>query len=283
MSLIIEFKGFTLPTYTQVPDDLFDFLLPTLNEAELKVLLYIIRRTLGFKKHQDQISLSQIEKGTKHDRGVGLSKRTIIRALQSLEKRNCIFIHREKDDQGINLINMYSLKLVNGTQKYYTTDGGVTHDTTPLSDTGDTTKSGGSDISGMRGSVTSVTQQQKEYIQQKAVEPPAASFEKGKEGKIPQDMLEHIAKACAVLSDINGFDPFLYVKAHIKAGIPPEVTLYVLNEFIKYKDSVKEFWAYGQTVLKRQYAKHNYQQELAKHYELKNQHATLKRIFKKER
>ena len=278
-----EFKGFTLPTYTQVPDDLFDFLLPTLNEAELKVLLYIIRRTLGFKKHQDQISLSQIEKGTRHDRGVGLSKRTIIRALQSLEKRNCIFIHRDKDSQGVNCINMYSLKLINGSPKYYTICGGATNDTTPRGDTGDTTKSGGGDNDDIRGGVTSVTQQQTEYIQQKAVEPSAAFLGKGKEGKIPQDTLEHIAKVCAVLSDAKGFDPFLYVKAHVKAGIPPEVTVYVLNEFMKYKDSIQDFWAYGQTVLKRQYAEYNYQQELAKHYALKNHPAALGRIFKKER
>ena len=36
---------------------LFDELLPYLSEAELKVLLYIVRRTFGFKKEADAISV----------------------------------------------------------------------------------------------------------------------------------------------------------------------------------------------------------------------------------
>jgi hypothetical protein len=46
----IRFKGYTSPNYTQVPDELFDEQLPHLSGAELKVLLYIMRRTFGFKK-----------------------------------------------------------------------------------------------------------------------------------------------------------------------------------------------------------------------------------------
>ncbi len=47
---LLRFKGFISPRYTQVPDALFDELMAYLSGAELKVLLYIIRRTLGFKK-----------------------------------------------------------------------------------------------------------------------------------------------------------------------------------------------------------------------------------------
>jgi len=54
------FQGFRSPNYTQVPDELFDELMSTLSGAELKVLLYIIRRTFGFKKGSDTISLSQM-------------------------------------------------------------------------------------------------------------------------------------------------------------------------------------------------------------------------------
>src|SRR5438046_638004 len=77
-----EFTGFSAPRYTQVPDELFDILLPILTEAELKVTLYIIRRTFGFKKDSDDISFRQLEKGitTKDgkvlDRGTGLSKKS---------------------------------------------------------------------------------------------------------------------------------------------------------------------------------------------------------------
>ena len=44
------FRGFDSPNYTQVPDILFDERMAHLSGAELKVLLYIIRRTFGFKK-----------------------------------------------------------------------------------------------------------------------------------------------------------------------------------------------------------------------------------------
>ena len=44
-----RYEGFSEPNYTPVPDDLFDLIAPNLTESELRVLLYIIRRTFGFK------------------------------------------------------------------------------------------------------------------------------------------------------------------------------------------------------------------------------------------
>src|SRR5687767_7341395 len=94
------FTGFRSPNYTQVPDELFDELLVELSGAELKTLLYIIRRTFGFKRDSDSISLSQMLHGiTKHDgtpldRGIGLSKPTLLQALRSLEERQIILTER---------------------------------------------------------------------------------------------------------------------------------------------------------------------------------------------
>ncbi len=48
--------------FTRVPDEFFR-LLPQLGEAELKVLLYIIRRTYGFGKDRDAISYDQFLRG----------------------------------------------------------------------------------------------------------------------------------------------------------------------------------------------------------------------------
>ena len=76
-----------------MPDQLFDELLHRLSGAELKVLMYIIRRTFGFKKQSDDISLAQLVGGIKTkdgrilDRGTGLSKSSVVRALNSLEKK----------------------------------------------------------------------------------------------------------------------------------------------------------------------------------------------------
>jgi Bacteriophage replication protein O len=78
------FRGYAGPNYTPVPDELFDEQLPDLSGAELKVLLYVIRRTFGFKRESDNISLSQMLNGLRTrdgrvlDRGVGLSKKTLL-------------------------------------------------------------------------------------------------------------------------------------------------------------------------------------------------------------
>ena len=48
-----KFQGFDSPTTTPVPDQFLDtllFFLTDLTDPELRVLLYIIRRTFGFKK-----------------------------------------------------------------------------------------------------------------------------------------------------------------------------------------------------------------------------------------
>ena len=99
-----KFIGFSLPTYTQVPDELFDILLPDLTEAELKVLLYIIRRTLGSKKEWEQITIKEI--GEKCGKG----KMSILRAIKSLKQKNYINVTEQRDDKGRNTANLYSLR-----------------------------------------------------------------------------------------------------------------------------------------------------------------------------
>jgi len=90
------FEGFDEPTYTQVPDSFFDIVAPQLTEAELKVMLFIIRRTFGFKKQTDSISLSQMVEGmTSRDgrrinRGAGVSRSSAIRAVRGLVQRRLV-------------------------------------------------------------------------------------------------------------------------------------------------------------------------------------------------
>ncbi|MBA4116376.1 MAG: replication protein [Rubrobacter sp.] len=102
-----KFAGFKNPNYTLVPDEVFDELLTRLSGAELKVLLYVIRRTFGFKKDFDNISLSQMlngivrKDGSALDRGVGLSKPTLLQALRSLQDKNIIATERRRSaDKG---------------------------------------------------------------------------------------------------------------------------------------------------------------------------------------
>jgi DNA-binding transcriptional ArsR family regulator len=109
------FGGFSNPNYTMVPDQLFDELLPELSGAELKVLLYIIRRTFGFKRESDAISISQLlggittADGRVLDRGVGLSKPALLAALRSLTEKGIIISERQQSAQRGNEPTVYCL------------------------------------------------------------------------------------------------------------------------------------------------------------------------------
>lgn len=69
---------------TQVPNEILDTFLPVLKEAELKLLLVIIRQTFGWRKKKDRISHSQLIQKT------GLAKRTITEGLTSLCEKDII-------------------------------------------------------------------------------------------------------------------------------------------------------------------------------------------------
>lgn len=113
----LAFQGFQAPNYTMVPDELFDVLLPHLSGAEIKVLLYIIRRTFGFKKQSDDISLNQICRGitTKDkrilDHGTGLSQSTVQVALKGLTEKNIIVATRRASREKGNEPTTYSLNI----------------------------------------------------------------------------------------------------------------------------------------------------------------------------
>ncbi len=117
---IERFKGFHKPNTTNTPDELFDRFLTELTHAELKVLLYIVRRTFGFKKDHDHISLKQISEGitTKAghvlDRGAGVNRRTAIRVVKRLEEKGLITVRRMKSEDGYNSVNAYSLRFREG-------------------------------------------------------------------------------------------------------------------------------------------------------------------------
>jgi predicted transcriptional regulator len=112
-----KFIGFASPRYTQVPDELFDDLLPDLTGAELKVLMYVIRRTFGFKRDSDHISLSQMVQGITRkdgsilDRGTGLTKESVIKAARSLVDKGILVRTRVTSvDKGFESTE-YSLKI----------------------------------------------------------------------------------------------------------------------------------------------------------------------------
>lgn len=108
--------GLDDPNGTIVPDAVLDYLMPQLTGAELKVLLYIIRRTFGWKKDHDRISLAQLtdgitrRDGTVVDRGTGLSKNSVIAALKALVELGIVVAEHNTSPQHGHEPTTYALR-----------------------------------------------------------------------------------------------------------------------------------------------------------------------------
>ncbi len=106
------------PTTTPTPDEIFDEWLDVLGHAELRVLLYIVRRTFGFgKRGGDSISFAQFLEGITTrdgrvlDKGCGVRNRTnLSRALASLEARGLIRSHKRLAAPGDKAVTVYALR-----------------------------------------------------------------------------------------------------------------------------------------------------------------------------
>jgi hypothetical protein len=116
MTKDFRYKGFTSPNGTIVPDDVFDVLAPELTEAELRVLLYVIRKTFGWKKNEDAISISQMVNGVKTrdgriiDKGTGMSKSAVWRGANGLVAKGILNRQQSQSENGEYETNVYSLR-----------------------------------------------------------------------------------------------------------------------------------------------------------------------------
>ncbi len=86
-------SSYVIPTTTPVPDDVFDLLMPQLTGAELKVLLYLCRRTFGFQQDAANISLGHLMRGT------GLSRESVTLAVHDLEAHGVIVSSQEQGSE----------------------------------------------------------------------------------------------------------------------------------------------------------------------------------------
>lgn len=113
------FPGFNEPQFTLTPDILFDELAPALSECELRVLLYIIRRTFGFKKSADLISINQMafgittRTGKVLDRGTGMSRTSVIKGAKLLAAKGIIVSAPTRDEKGGFTATAYRLRFRN--------------------------------------------------------------------------------------------------------------------------------------------------------------------------
>lgn len=100
-----DLGGILVPAAFQVPNEVVDDgWLAELGGAEVKVLLYIIRKTFGFNKIAgDRIPLSQIIGGA------GLARQSAISAIRVLEQCRLIRVVRGMSPDGTRKINFYQL------------------------------------------------------------------------------------------------------------------------------------------------------------------------------
>ena len=133
-----EKHNILIPNSTQIPNVISDLIMPRISEAEMRCLNYICRRTYGFQKERDRISLSQFINGIKSrdgrrlDYGAGLSRPSVVEALRNLLGANLIKtiptpkgnyyeinleLFRDKDNEEIEKIADEVVKKVNQLRK----------------------------------------------------------------------------------------------------------------------------------------------------------------------
>ncbi len=89
--------------FTVIDNFILDYIMPNVSPTEWKVLCFIIRKTVGWQKAEDKLSISQIKEGT----GIN-SRTTISNAVSNLEKAGYILVHRPADQKTPNTYSLNS-------------------------------------------------------------------------------------------------------------------------------------------------------------------------------
>jgi len=106
---------FDLPQYTQIPNVVIDEIMAKVSGSEMKVLIYIVRRTLGFHRTEARITIAQIcdgyrtSDGTRRDGGTGLSRRAVFACLNTLEEAGYIVRRMHEGKNGITMPSTYTI------------------------------------------------------------------------------------------------------------------------------------------------------------------------------
>jgi len=98
--------AFEKPNFTRVPNEFFDKYLHKLSGLAVQVFLIIVRKTEGFHKKKDNISLTQLEKSS------GLARNSVIKAVKELVEKDMITVLKIK-----NRTNTFSIKFKEGSAR----------------------------------------------------------------------------------------------------------------------------------------------------------------------
>lgn len=94
-----------IPNTASIPNILFDYWMNRLSPAEFKVLMCIARKTYGFNKGVDRISIGQIEKMT------GLSRKGITKNIESLISYGLVNKLKSKTIDGDDAPNQFEINI----------------------------------------------------------------------------------------------------------------------------------------------------------------------------
>lgn len=98
------------PNYTQVPNILFDYWMDKLSPGEWKVICCIARKTFGWGKEIDTISLKQIEKMTH------LHRSSVIRGIETLIDYGLVIKIKSKTTDGDDAPNQYKINVIDSSE-----------------------------------------------------------------------------------------------------------------------------------------------------------------------
>lgn len=97
------YKKIPQPNFTQIPNIIFDFWMKELDHSSSLVLFFLCRKTFGWQKIKDCLSLRQIQEG------VQMSKQTVVNSLKILESHGLIKKQMHINHLGDQNPNSYEL------------------------------------------------------------------------------------------------------------------------------------------------------------------------------
>ena len=99
-------KLISAPNFTAIPNIILDYWMFILTGAEFKILLCICRKTFGWHKARDRISIRQIEKMT------SLSRPSIVKCIEKLIEYSLVTKIKSKDEyDGSDAPNQYEINV----------------------------------------------------------------------------------------------------------------------------------------------------------------------------
>jgi len=113
------------PNTTQIPNIVLDHWIHELDELEFKVLLFICRKTFGWRKKKDRISISQICEF------LNKTERPIQKAINRLIHFKLLIRTFNKTSVGDNAPNSYEINVIQLNKKQKVDRGGVSEATPP--------------------------------------------------------------------------------------------------------------------------------------------------------